>query len=117
MPFAAKCDEHGGLGNEVATELSAAEELLQLQSQRQEVQGLPEILRSRQKVGSEVDSCISRSWLKSSSFMSGRCRMGGSGRRDASSNFGEETPPADGGRLRLQSEGVGGPSGMPNSIM
>eukprot|EP00439_Symbiodinium_sp_Y106_P034865 s4655_g4.t1 len=34
---------------QVATELSAAEELLQLQSQRQEVQGLPEILRSRQK--------------------------------------------------------------------
>ncbi|CAE7208700.1 unnamed protein product [Symbiodinium sp. CCMP2592] len=34
---------------QVATELCAAEELLQLQSQRQEVQGLPEILRSRQK--------------------------------------------------------------------
>ncbi|CAE7730298.1 unnamed protein product, partial [Symbiodinium necroappetens] len=34
---------------QVATELSAAEELLQLQSQHQEVQGLPEILRSLQK--------------------------------------------------------------------
>ena len=48
----------------------------------------------------------------SSSFVSGHCRMGGSGRRDASSNFGEETPPANGGRLWLQGEGFGGSPGM-----